>query len=91
METIRDLQAIADQVGEIIGEPVEIEMENGGGWDLCIWIGDGKDRQPLALPCSGIDFDDEDAEPYTAATDCHNTLMTIQAVVEWLKEAGKLK
>ena len=88
---ISDLQRMADRLSDLIKKPVEVEMDNCGGYDLVLWI-DGKDaEQPGICSC----FDDEcmmeDYEPRTAADDCYNTLHTLIGFAEWLKRNGMLK
>ena len=80
------LNKLAKKVSELIGEPVEIEEDNGGGYEYVIWIGEGNDA--LALTCEDIP---KDADHYTAADDCYNQLFLIESVLRWMTERGKLK
>lgn len=82
------LNKLAKKLSELIGEPVEIEEDNYGGYEYVIWIGDGKDADALALTCEDIP---KDADPYTAEDDCYNQLFLIENVLRWMKEHGKLK
>lgn len=89
---INHLQRMADRLSDLIKTPVNIELNNCGGYDLVLWIGDKDAEQPGICSC----FDDEDCgvedyEPRTAADDCYNTLFSLIGFAEWLKNKGMLK
>ena len=88
---INDLQKKAEQLAELIKAPVEIELNNCGGYDMVLWIG-GKDAEQPGI-CSCFDDEDcgvEDYEPRTAADEVWNELQTMIGLVEWLKKTGRL-
>lgn len=46
---INDLQKKAEQLAELIKAPVNIELNNCGGYDMVLWIGDKDAEQPGAV------------------------------------------
>ena len=87
--TIKYLEKKAEMISKLIGEPVEIEVDNPGGYEFVIWIGKGNPEDRLCLTFFGVDAGTDD--PPTAADDCWNSLILIQEVCEYLKKNGKMK
>ena len=91
---INDLQKKAEQLAELIKAPVNIELNNCGGYDMVLWIGDEDGEQPGPCSCYCNETMDEimadDYEPRTAEDEVWNELQTMIGLVEWLKKTGRL-
>lgn len=90
---IKDLQRMADRLSDLIKAPVNIELNNCGGYDMVLWVGDREDENGIGgCYCNETEEQiySEDYEPRTAEDEVWNELQTMIGLVEWLKKTGRL-
>ena len=91
---IKQLQTVADRLGDLIKAPVNIELNNCGGYDLVLWIGEKNEEQPAICSCfsneTEEDIQSDFYEPRTAEDEVYNELNTMIGLMEWLKNTGRI-
>ena len=82
--TIKQLKNMADKLSSIINKPVEIELNNPGGYDIVVWIGEQHKVKSFCNCFCNNDYFDADGEQYTAAEQAYNYILNIVSLMEHL-------